>query len=88
MSESLFRLDNQTAVVTGACGKLGPIWAAALLDAGASGAALELGGALVSAAYIGPTIGCAGSTAMSPTGVPSKRRRAASTSKWGLRRFS
>ncbi len=51
MSDSLFRLDNQTAVVTGACGKLGPIWAAALLDAGASVAALELGGAPVSGAY-------------------------------------
>ena len=37
-----FRLDNRVAVVTGACGKLGPIWVDALLGAGASVAALEL----------------------------------------------
>ncbi len=51
MSGSLFRLDNQTAIVTGACGKLGPVWAGALVDAGARVAALELAGAPVSAAY-------------------------------------
>ena len=51
MSDSLFRLDNQIAVVTGACGKLGPVWAAALIDAGARVAALELAGAPVSTAY-------------------------------------
>jgi NAD(P)-dependent dehydrogenase (short-subunit alcohol dehydrogenase family) len=39
---SSFRLDNQTAVVTGACGKLGPVWVEALLDAGARVAALDL----------------------------------------------
>ncbi len=37
-----FSLDNQIAVVTGACGKLGPIWVEALVDAGASVAALDL----------------------------------------------
>jgi NAD(P)-dependent dehydrogenase (short-subunit alcohol dehydrogenase family) len=47
----LFRLDNQTAIVTGACGKLGPVWAEALFDAGARVAALELAGAPVSAGY-------------------------------------
>ena len=46
-----FRLDNQIAVVTGACGKLGPIWVEALLDAGARVAALELPGAPASAAF-------------------------------------
>jgi NAD(P)-dependent dehydrogenase (short-subunit alcohol dehydrogenase family) len=51
VSGTLFRLDNQTAIVTGACGKLGPVWAEALVDAGARVAALEVAGAPVSAAY-------------------------------------
>jgi len=46
-----FRLDHQVAVVTGACGKLGPVWAEALLDAGARVAALELPGANPSPAF-------------------------------------
>jgi len=46
-----FTLDNQVAVVTGACGKLGPVWAAALLDAGARVAALDLPGARPSDAF-------------------------------------
>jgi NAD(P)-dependent dehydrogenase (short-subunit alcohol dehydrogenase family) len=37
-----FRLDNEVAVVTGACGKLGPVWIEALVDAGARVAALDL----------------------------------------------
>jgi NAD(P)-dependent dehydrogenase (short-subunit alcohol dehydrogenase family) len=46
-----FRLDNETAVVTGACGKLGPIWVEALLGAGARVAALDLPGASPSTAF-------------------------------------
>jgi NAD(P)-dependent dehydrogenase (short-subunit alcohol dehydrogenase family) len=46
-----FRLDRQVAVVTGACGKLGPIWVDALLQAGACVAALELTSATASEAY-------------------------------------
>ena len=46
-----FNLDNQIAVVTGACGKLGPIWIEALVEAGAKVAALELPGAPASSAY-------------------------------------
>ncbi len=46
-----FRLDSQIAVVTGACGKLGPIWVEALLGAGARVAALDLPGAPVSSAF-------------------------------------
>jgi NAD(P)-dependent dehydrogenase (short-subunit alcohol dehydrogenase family) len=46
-----FSLEHQIAVVTGACGKLGPIWIEALLDAGAQVAALELPGAPASSAF-------------------------------------
>jgi NAD(P)-dependent dehydrogenase (short-subunit alcohol dehydrogenase family) len=46
-----FSLDHQIAVVTGACGKLGPVWVEALLEAGARVAALELPGAPVSSAF-------------------------------------
>src|SRR5262249_36888335 len=41
----------QIAVVTGACGKLGPVWVEALLEAGAQVAALDLPGAPVSSAF-------------------------------------
>ncbi|OFW04207.1 MAG: dehydrogenase [Acidobacteria bacterium RIFCSPLOWO2_02_FULL_68_18] len=51
MSDRSFRLDNQIAVVTGACGRLGPVWAEALVDAGARVGALDLAGAPVSANY-------------------------------------
>ena len=51
MSDPLFRLDNRIAVVTGACGKLGPVWAEALLEAGARVAALDLAGAPASPAF-------------------------------------
>jgi len=50
-SSDRFRLDGQIAVVTGACGKLGPIWIEALVDAGAHVAALELPGASASSAF-------------------------------------
>ena len=46
-----FRLDYRVAVVTGACGKLGPIWVEALVEAGAAVAALELPGATSSDAF-------------------------------------
>jgi NAD(P)-dependent dehydrogenase (short-subunit alcohol dehydrogenase family) len=39
-----FQLDGRVAIVTGACGRLGPVWAEALLDAGASVLGLDLGG--------------------------------------------
>ncbi len=51
MTDGLFQLNNQIAIVTGACGKLGPVWVEALVDAGARVAALELAGAPVSAAF-------------------------------------
>ena len=40
-----FRLDGSVAVVTGACGKLGPVWMEALAGAGARVAGLDLPGA-------------------------------------------
>jgi NAD(P)-dependent dehydrogenase (short-subunit alcohol dehydrogenase family) len=48
---SRFTLDGQVAVVTGACGKLGPIWVEALLEAGARVAALDLPGSAPSSAF-------------------------------------
>ena len=47
-----FRLDDQVAVVTGACGKLGPIWVEALLGAGARVAALDLPAVKVSETFV------------------------------------
>jgi NAD(P)-dependent dehydrogenase (short-subunit alcohol dehydrogenase family) len=46
-----FRLDGLVAVVTGARGKLGPVWVDALVEAGARVAALDLPGAPASAAF-------------------------------------
>ena len=45
--KNIFGLDEEIAVVTGALGKLGPIWIEALLDAGASVCALDLADARV-----------------------------------------
>ena len=46
-----FDLTSRTAVVTGCLGKLGPIWSAALLEAGASVAGLDLPGAKLSVEF-------------------------------------
>jgi NAD(P)-dependent dehydrogenase (short-subunit alcohol dehydrogenase family) len=47
----IFTLDNQVAVVTGALGKLGPVWTEALLAAGARVAALDIPGARPSESF-------------------------------------
>lgn len=48
-----FGLEDEIAVVTGALGKLGPIWIEALLDAGASVCALDLAGSKVADEFAG-----------------------------------
>lgn len=50
-SLALFDLKGRTAVVTGALGKLGPVWVEALLEAGANVAALDLPGAQASPGF-------------------------------------
>jgi NAD(P)-dependent dehydrogenase (short-subunit alcohol dehydrogenase family) len=49
--KGIFGLEDEVAVVTGALGKLGPIWIEALLDAGATVCALDLANARVSAEF-------------------------------------
>lgn len=49
--KNVFSLESEIAVVTGALGKLGPIWIEALLDAGASVFALDLEHAPLSAEF-------------------------------------
>jgi NAD(P)-dependent dehydrogenase (short-subunit alcohol dehydrogenase family) len=51
-TESPFTLSGVVAVVTGACGKLGPVWTEALLEAGASVAALDLAEADASESFV------------------------------------
>lgn len=46
-----FTLDGRVAVVTGAFGNLGPVWAGALLDAGATVVGLDLPAATPNAAF-------------------------------------
>jgi NAD(P)-dependent dehydrogenase (short-subunit alcohol dehydrogenase family) len=46
-----FRLDGRVAVVTGALGNLGPVWAQALLEAGATVIGLDLPGVEPNAAF-------------------------------------
>ena len=48
---TLFSLESEIAVVTGALGKLGSVWIEALLEAGASVFALDLPGAAVSGEF-------------------------------------
>jgi NAD(P)-dependent dehydrogenase (short-subunit alcohol dehydrogenase family) len=50
--DSLFRLDGRIAIVTGVLGKLGPVWAEALLDAGARVAGIDLPGAAPSDTFL------------------------------------
>jgi NAD(P)-dependent dehydrogenase (short-subunit alcohol dehydrogenase family) len=50
---NLFGLESEIAVVTGALGKLGPIWIEALLDAGASVFALDLDRSKISEDFAG-----------------------------------
>ena len=42
--DALFQLDDRTAVVTGACGRLDPIWTGALFGAGGRVACMDLEG--------------------------------------------
>ena len=49
--EAVFRLDDDVAVVTGALGRLGPVWIEALIHAGAKVAALDLPASEPSAAF-------------------------------------
>ena len=49
--DEVFRLDNDVAVVTGALGRLGPVWVEALIHAGAKVAALDLPTGEPSAAF-------------------------------------
>ena len=46
-----FRIDGRVAVVTGALGNLGPVWAQALLEAGATVVGLDLPDARPNAAF-------------------------------------
>ena len=48
---SRFDLAGRVAVVTGACGKLGPVWVDALVEAGARVAALDLPSAVPSSGF-------------------------------------